>query len=1278
MRKSLLAIAFCLFFLPAAYSQSSNATLGGTVTDASGTLISGVSIAATNPSTGIALTVLTNESGAYQFASLQPGAYRLDAKANGFQTYAYTGVTLGQAQQARLNFTLQAGDVNLVVEEDAAAKGSLTTSSASAGAVLVEYSLRDLPLAGGNVLDLVSMTPGTQGSSFAGGRPNQVNTTRDGISVGDGRYENGVYTQTYMSTDLVDELRIMIAPTDAETGRGAGQVRLSTRSGTNEYRGSAFWTNRNSVLDASTWFNNFNRLSKDFLNRNQFGVRLGGPLVRNKTFFFVLYEGMRTVQKSGAVADALTADARKGIFRYFPGVANGNALSQNPTVDLLGNPVTPAGATGPLTSFSVFGRNVNGVFTPWDPLRPGFDPTGLVQRILEKMPLPNDFTAHDGLNMTHYRWIRRTRGTEDSTGRGTDINRDSLNLRIDHHFSQSHRLNLSGSREHTWADSSLSNFPEGFHGQVIRHPSVYTASFVSSLSQTVVNEFRFGLRRGRVDEYQAYDVPGKSGEEARKLLGLNNGIPYIVRANSLILNYGLNDTGGSRGNTVPLYTYGDTLSWTGGKHAFKAGAELRFGANNSWTSQDIIPRVALGPATAAIIVPGVPVTGIDGTSIPGLQAPDQNYARTMLVDLAGSVGQIQEAFSLAPDPNNILFQDYRELQKRYRDIRQNEWSGFFKDDWKVRPDLTLNLGVRYEYYGVPYESHGLTAAPIGGGLVIVDGSTSIKPEFVGRNSPQADKQLFKNDRNNFGPAIALAWSIPYLGKDKTVLRSGYGISFQGGGQGLLLDTAIGSFPGTNQLVTQRTGTSYLNLTNISLPIPGRAPNGQLPIVPLTARNDTIYTWDPNRVTPYVQNWSLEVQRAVSQDISVVTRYIGTKGTKLFGGIPQNYANAVGNGLLNAFNATRAGGDPPLFAQMLRGLTLNAGTNGALGQGVIGTNTTASAALRANNNTRVNLANGSFSLFANYLNTTANFTNEVGGLLRNGGLSEDFIVKNPQFLNAHLYSNPGNSTYHSLQLAMMKRLSHGFSFETTYTWSRALGNSDTDGVKSYLDPENRALDKSLLAIHRTHDLRSYGTIELPFGPGRRFLPASGLIGRLVERWQLGALFSLSSGQPLSIQAGNTTSGAMNPPDLVGDFPKTSGKVTRLANGITYFDGLRLVRDPQQAGVTSLQALNNQVSLFALADSEGKVVLQNPQPGRIGTLGKGWFEGPGRVGLDLNLLKRVTISEIKDLQFRVDAVNVLNQPQFGNPVLGLNNPNQLFGRIQASTGNRQFTFNARLSF
>src|SRR5881296_983911 len=378
--KRLAAAALLLLsvFFTNAFAQTTNATLGGTVSDPSRALIPGVTVTAKNTQTGIASRSSTNETGAYNFPSLQTGVYKVSAELSGFQTQSYNDVTLGVSQQVRLNFILQVGSQAQSVEVSVEADTLIATTSASVGLVLPEYRIRDLPLATRNILDLIGAAPGAQGSNFAGGRLTQLNTTRDGIPVSDGRYDVGAATTTYVSPDLVDEVRIIVAPADAETGRGSGQIQMSTRSGTNEFHGSLFWTNRNSKLDANSWSNNFQGVGKDYYNGNQFGGRVGGPIIKNKTFFFFLFDGQRYLTKGYYTGAVLTEQARQGIFRYFPGVTNGgNVLSTNPQVDVNGTPQTPLGATGPLTSFNVFARPDG---TPYDLNRTQLDTSGWIKR----------------------------------------------------------------------------------------------------------------------------------------------------------------------------------------------------------------------------------------------------------------------------------------------------------------------------------------------------------------------------------------------------------------------------------------------------------------------------------------------------------------------------------------------------------------------------------------------------------------------------------------------------------------------------------------------------------------------------------------------------------------------------------------------------------------------------------------------------------------------------------------------------------------------------------
>jgi hypothetical protein len=1294
MKRLLFGIVVLYLALPIHTSaQTINATLGGTVSDATGALIPGVTITATNLATGIAASVLTNESGAYNFASIQSGTYRVTAELPGFQTQTFNNVALGVSQQVRLNFTLQVGAVTQSVEVSVAADSLIATTSSSVGSVLPDSKIKDLPLVDRNVLNLVKTQAGIQMGGMAGGdlqapaifagtRGTNVNTSRDGVSVNDTRHnDSGAFSVTHTSPDLVEEVRVIVAAADAEVGRGGGQVQMATRAGTNQFRGSVFYTNRNSALDASSWFNNLNQVAKNYYNRNQFGGRFGGPIIKNKTFFFALYDGQRFITKDTVVGNVLTAQARQGIFRYFPGAQSSNARSNNPSVDLQGNPVPPRNATGPLSQFSVFGL---------DPARLTYDPTGWVQMALSRMPLPNDFTVGDGLNTAGIRWTRRRKELDDVTGSAPNINRDQINLRLDHNFNANNKVFFTGTREWDISDTQIAPWPGGYGGVFRRRPRVYTVSAVSTLSPTIVNEFRFGYRTQTLISQSGFERPDGRGPEAFATLPVRNGIPFIPKPITFTENFIFGGFNGTRGNSAPRWSFNDSLSWTHGRHAFKAGAELGLTTAEGYTNQQVYPYANFGAG-------GVPITGIDATAFPGLQGADQTTARNILADLSGSVNDIIQAFVLS-GPVNPVFLDVSKAgttpvvpsaEKMFlRDWRQNDFSWFFKDDWKIRPSVTLNLGVRYDWYGVAYDNFGLTAAPVGGSKALfgisgtgfeaqwrpgATGGTLTTLQLVGKNSPNPGETLWKNDYNNFGPAVGVSWSLPWWGRDKTVFRAGYGVNFNGVYDISTVHNAQFATPGTGTIPTY-TQSAYLSLANLSLPIPLTA--RPLQPVTFTDRSQQWSGYDSNWKTPYIQSFNVSLTRDITPTLNVEARYIGSKGTKLYGGIPLNDVNIFETGILDAFKITRAGGDAALFNRMLNGLSINAG------QTVNGTTVTGSAALRQNTTTRAYLANGNVGLLADYLNRTPAGTGSNGGILRNAGLPENYIVVNPQFRQINMVTNAGNSTYHAMVLVLNRRFANGFTNQTSYTWSRTLGEQDAEGTVTYRNPRDRSLNKQLLGYHRTHDFRSNGIWQLPFGPGQKFLAAApSWVSRLVERWQFGTIFSLSSGAPLTITApvNTITQGANNTPVIVSDFPKSIGKVTRVGNGVVYFDGLGQTEDPAINSISPLQSLRQQFTNKAITDSQGRILLMNPQPGELGSMGLRWIEGPGNIGLDMNLTKKMRITETKEFELRLDAVNVLNRPNFGAPpAANLSINSTSFGRITSATGARSFVINSRLNF
>jgi hypothetical protein len=1251
----LTTVLLCVLASTHAAGQGANAALSGTVTDSSRAIIPGVTVAAENTRTGVVSSTVTNEAGVYSFPSLQPGVYRLTAELPGFRKHVQNDVNLEVGARANINVQLEVGGANETVIEVTAQMGTaVALGTSSIGGMITGQQVTELPLADRNALNLYRTQAGVVGENLAGARIGALNITRDGINVMEQHINQGVGSVIVMTTDSVQEVRVITSPADAEFGRGAGQIQILTRSGTNEFHGSVFEQHRNTALNANTWFNNLRGIPRNILIRNQFGARLGGPIVKKKTFFHFLYDAQRESTKNSQTSTTFTATGRQGIFRFFPGVRNGNANAAVPAVDLNGDPVRPASATGELQSVNLFGR---------DPNRMTPDRSGAVAAMLKLMPLPNNFRTGDGLNTAGYTWLREG-----------GANRDQYNVKIDHTFNSKHTANVAYTKElqDTINGFLATPFPGGPSGFSQNRDYFFSLNLISTLTPVIVNELRAGGQHARFWSPAPWDVE----ENESQILKLPSGQRYVIDFITVAdpINQG-NDT---QGRLPPIYVLTDNLSWVKGRHAYKGGAEIRSRSSLATSSFTSMPRAVSGSG-------GVAVQNVSSTSISGLGSNEQE-AQNLLLNLSGSLTRIDQAFNSGAPPNLAFTGQYKN-----RHWQQKEFSLFFKDDFKVSPALTLNLGVRYEWYGVPYEKHGRNVGVVGGSksLFGVTGTgwedlyqpglmkgSLTNVELVGKHSPNPDKKLYNDDWNNFAPAVGFSWSLPWFGKDKTVLRAGYGIGYEINSL-RLLNVVSGDQPGLRTVATFRP-SRYMDLTSFSLPL---TPVGEpLETVPETDRSQTIRAYDTNLATPYTQNWNLAIQRELPHGFTIDLRYIGNKGTKLVRGVTVNEVNIFENGILDAFRSVQTGAESALLDRIFNNLDL--------GQGRInGTTIRAGASLRNNSNTRSFFADNSVGQFANYLNTTTNFTNEAGGLLRNGRLPENFVVANTQFLHSRVTGNFANSTYHSMQIDVTKRFSQGYTFQSNLTWSKVIGEEEGAGQEmndNYRNGRNRGLDKRLLSFHRTYVIRNSGTFELPFGPGKLLLRNSGgLLARFVERWQFGAIYNIFSGWPMNLTLGDNVRTfnfeTDNTPNQLGPLPKT-GKLTKVADGVIFFPDLRPVADPGIASITTAQGLQGRSTMFAIADSSGRVVLANPSPGEVGSLGYRTIFGPATFNLDVNLVKRFRIAESKEFEFRVDAIDVLNSPRFTNDVddieRNINNTN--FGRITRFEGNRILVLGARINF
>ncbi|PYS50391.1 MAG: hypothetical protein DMG13_21185 [Acidobacteria bacterium] len=1365
-----------------AFSQISNSTVSGTIEDSSRAVLPGVTVTATNNATGVVTSAVTNESGAYNLVSLLPGPYKVSAELPGFQAKSYD-VTLGNAQTVRLNFTLSVAGVGTNVEVSVAVDTLLATSSASIGEVLSQQKVRDLPLVGNNVLSLIQTMSGARVNddgvtgSFAGMSNYNVNVQRDGIDASaSARYmQAGIQTSTLMNPDLVGELRLIVAPVDAEMGRGNGQMIVQTRSGTNQLKGAAVWSVRNSALDANTWNNNrqpdpktglWKPVQPDWNNRNQYTLSLGGPIVKNKTFFFGLWDGLINNKRTIQNPTVLTPCARNGIFRYFDTWNNGNAiqavsLGGTPTiavVDNSGNPLRPAtnpdGSTytGSLRYASVFGplQNVPSLpdcsdaivqSSPWDTNRRAVDSTGFVTKLLGKIPAPNNYEVGDGLNTAGHRWVRRERGGSENlfgfadSGLFGGIDRKQANVKLDHNFNAANKLGVTYTYEADDGGANLMTLPDTFGSRTYRRPTHLAFNFVSTLSPSTVNEVRAGMRRTSGNTFNALYDPDTS-EAAKAFYPNIAGIPVWIGLGQATVgttvgqvNFQMTQplgggTTSSYQDVTAMWTYGDTLSWTRGTHAFKFGGEMR--RQHSWAKETgvnitAVPRAIGGDAPLA----SISTTAISGTNMPGLAGTSTtgNNARMrqLLSFLSGSLSSITQAYYMQSATKLDAFEDYRTFPSRIRDYHENEFSFFFKDDWKLLQSLTLNLGMRYDFYGSPYEANGLMPLPVGGGNAIfgVSGkgfSDWMKPgirgdlttiQFVGKNSPNPGIPWYPNDWNNFGPAVGFAWQVPWFGAGKTTVRGGYQVTYQIGESfnNLFQEQNV---PGStyNATYTGDSGANaYLDLTKLRSVIPLPVLTKPMQTIPLTARDQSLYVPDPALVVPYAQNLTLAVTRSVGSNLTVDLRYVGTLARKQRSANNNiNISNFLYNGLKEAFDAVRSGGESELLNQMFNGINIAGAGFGAVGSVFNGVQQTAGLQMRSSTLFNSNLANGNYQLLANTLNTlnysTANNptlpavpAGVNGTVMRYNMFPENFIVLNPQFTMINFITDNASNNYHSFNAQVTVRPTRGVTVQSTYTWSKNLGINAILGAlgATFTNPVDRRPDYTLLPDSRRHDFRTNGSFALPIGPNQLlFGNSSGSLARIVEGWQMSWIVNTNTGQPLSIAAQNMlyNNGV---PDVVGPFDTKSGKA-EFTGGPTgsYFsrDAIKQVTDPQCAGVTSLQNLRNACTLSAIADAKtGQILLQNPLPGTRGTLGQRVVEAPGRWRFDASLAKTVKITESKNLQFRMDATNVLNHPEpqtaiTGASLLNLDINNANFGLFTGpnakTTSHREFQAQLRLNF
>src|SRR5215211_3613110 len=824
---SFLVLILCAV---SSFAQAGGTTVRGTVQDPNGNLVSGATVTITDPDKNFTRTQTTNEDGAYVFNAIPPGTYKLEVSAQGFKTASASGLVALVDTPTVRDVELEVGAVSETVDVTSAAEAAINTSDASLGNSFERKRIVELPLNANNVVGLLSLQPGVSRSGYVnGGRADQSNITLDGVDVNEQQDGLDVITDEAFASvlrvtrDSLQEFRVTTTNPNAEQGRSSGaQVSLVTRSGSNQWHGSLFEIHRNTVTTANDFFNNAAGVERPQLLRNIFGGSIGGPIKKDRAFFFVTYEGFREATATSVVREVQLPTLGQGIVRYRTdsGFSDPGCPAGTPSgVDCL----TPAEIQAAYQSFN----NDSG---------PGINPAGLAVLAAASQRYPaNDTTVGDGLNTGGFRFNART---------PTELN--TYIARFDFNLTNNQTLFLRGNYQNDLvtravyfsSDCSVPGdniqcFPDTPPLQTWNHPKGVAFGHVWTASSSVVNRFNYGLTRA------AFTQGGESSE------------------NRVNFRFIFSPSGFRRtlSRTTPVHNFVDDVSWVRGNHTFGVGGNVRLITNN---------RNSLGASfDEAIINPSFYNFSGDVLIDPFTDFESSSDLRDALASVIGRYSQYSA---------NLVYDAGGQLQQvgtpTDRAFATQEYEAYFQDSWRMRPNFTLNYGVRWSTSTPVYEKNGLQVVP---NINLTDYfNQRVESSFNGvpftdpitfilggkaNNAPG----YYKQDWNNFAPAVSFAWSPDFgdnafgrvFGREgKSVIRGGFRMTYDRIGSQLAVNFDLNNLAGftsarninanTFDVIEGELGPLFTGFNpNVrSLPFPG-AP-GPIPATlqfPLTVPSD---------------------------------------------------------------------------------------------------------------------------------------------------------------------------------------------------------------------------------------------------------------------------------------------------------------------------------------------------------------------------------------------------------------------------------------------------------
>ena len=1299
------------------WAQSSTTSIRGTVTDKSGARLAGAKVALSNPERAIERTAVTGAEGQYEFQQLPPGTYVLSVEMTGFRRQEQKNLQLLVSTPATLNMMLEVGAVSETVEVSAEA-ALVNTTDATIGNAFNEHQVKELPLEGRNVPDLLTLQAGvaytgnrddvnrnvdTRSGAVNGARSDQSNVTLDGVDVNDQVNGDAFTSVLPVTLDSVQEFRVTTTNSNADQGRSSGaQVTLITKSGTNNFHGSLYEYHRNTATSANDYFVKVAELQSGQSNtppkliRNIFGGSIGGPILKDRLFFFANYEGARRREESSEIRIVPSDQLRAGSIQY------------------ICDPTAPNCAPGNLAGVSV----VNGVATltqaqiqQMDPLGIGVSP--VMQAYFNSFPEPNDFTQGDQLNFLGYRF------------RGPVPTNDNWYIaKLDY------KITRSGSHTVFWRGAlrndvqsrapylpggpplrTLANFSKGF-----------SLGYTAVLRPTLINNFHWGFTRQSLGD-----------------IGNNDSQPFVFFR-------GLNDDEGSNNSELavtrsrlfqtPVHNFTDDLSWTKGKHTFQFGTNVRFIRNprsNFLSSFSSATTNSSGLDTAGIVNTSSPINpsnfcpGGPATCWPTVDSGFRLGYNYPIMAMMGIVSEVDATFNF--DKTGTALPQGAPLTRHFA---ADEYEFYLQDSYRMKPNLTINYGLRYSIFSPPWETKGTEVTPtvsLGDwfnerAAKMLTGGTSQSDALItyALAGPANNKPGYYNwDFKNFGPHLAFAYSPRSNGGwlerlfgtgDKTVIRGGAGMVFDRIGSGLLstfdqrgsfgLSTGItapvpcvgGSGCAPGSFVAPR-------LTNLNV-IPQLDANG-VQFFPATPTGGFPYTYPPagtglaiqwgmdNRIkTPYAYTLDLSIGRELPKNMSIEVSYVGRIAHRLLEqedlAMPLNIVDPKSK--ISYFQAAQR--LSKLGFQGTPTSSVNAalvGPTAAYWQNIVAPlNPGDQYSLACSGGFTTDVSQAMYDLFSCGGGPVNGFGDETtplanldywgsdfsgtAGILGQSGTYYPSVYGANAFFNSQFHSlyswrSVGNANYHAMQVVLRKKMSQGVQFDFNYTYSKSIDlSSNAERIDAYGGLGGQIINswspnqlRGVSDFDTTHQFNTNFIVELPFGKGKHFAGgAHGFVDGVIGGWQLSGLARWTSGFPVTI-----------------------------ANGATWPTNWQLGGAATQIGPAHPQTTirpDGSVNLFPQdlpATAVGLGPFRFDLPGESGN--RNTVRGPGFAGLDLGLSKRwqMPYNENHSLFFRWEVFNVPNLKRFDVQTITTDISSSAFGQYSGLLTNpRVMQFALRYEF